>query len=91
MLLEDRKLVYSGDTGWTEDLMRHTENADLFICECTFFETRRPNHLDYPRLAENHPRFGSKRIILTHLGHEVLRHQDELELDTALDNQTILL
>jgi ribonuclease BN (tRNA processing enzyme) len=91
MLLEGRKVVYSGDTGWTEDLLRHTEDADLFICECSFFETRMETHLDYPRLAENHPRFGSKKIVLTHLGREVLRHQNELELETACDNQTISL
>lgn len=91
MLLEDRKLVYSGDTGWTEDLLRHTQDSDLFICECTFFETRLPTHLDYPRLAENHSRFGSKRIVLTHLGREVLQHQDELDLEPARDNQIVSL
>jgi ribonuclease BN (tRNA processing enzyme) len=91
MMIEDRKIVYSGDTGWTEDLLRHSQDADLFICECTFFETRLPTHLDYPRLAENHPRFGSKRIILTHLGREVLRRQHELELESARDGQVISL
>lgn len=91
MLIEDRKLVYSGDTGWTEDLLRYTQDSDLFICECTFFETRMPNHLDYPRLAENHSRFGSKRIVLTHLGREVLQHQDEVELETARDNLIVSL
>jgi ribonuclease BN (tRNA processing enzyme) len=91
LLIEDRKLVYSGDTGWTEDLLRHTQDADLCICECTFFETRMPTHLDYPRLAENHARFGAKRIVLTHLGREVLRHQDEIELEPARDGLTITI
>jgi ribonuclease BN (tRNA processing enzyme) len=91
MLLEDRKLVYSGDTGWTEDLLRYSQDADLFICECTFFETRLPTHLDYPRLAENYPRFGSRRIILTHLGREVLRRQNELELESARDGLIVPL
>ncbi len=87
--IENRKLVYSGDTGWTEDLLRHTQDADLFLCECTFFETRLPTHLDYPRLAVNHQRFGAERIVLTHLGREVLRRQDEIELEPARDGATV--
>ena len=50
--IEKRKIVYS--------VIRlvggpdvHSENADLFICECSFFETRLETHLDYPRIAEN--------------------------------------
>jgi ribonuclease BN (tRNA processing enzyme) len=86
---ENRKIVYSGDTGWTEDLLKHTQQADLFVCECSFFETRLPTHLDYPRLAANHPRFESKRIILTHLGYEVLRRQREVELERARDGMIV--
>lgn len=47
-----RRILYSGDTGWTEDLVVHSENTDLFICEYCFFETRLPFHLDYPCLRE---------------------------------------
>jgi ribonuclease BN (tRNA processing enzyme) len=82
---EGRKIVYSGDTGWTEDLLIHTEAADLFICECSFFETRLPMHLDYPRIAENAERFAAKRIVLTHFGEEVLRRRHEVELEIAHD------
>jgi ribonuclease BN (tRNA processing enzyme) len=87
--LEKRRLVYSGDTGWTEELLAHTENADLFICECSFFETRLPTHLDYPRIAENLQRFGSKRMVLTHIGQEVLSHRTEVELEIAHDGLII--
>jgi ribonuclease BN (tRNA processing enzyme) len=86
-----RKIVYSGDTGWTEDLLVHAEDSDLFICECSFFETRLQTHLDYPRIAENFKRFGSKRIVLTHLGQEVLRRRREVELEVAHDGQSVAL
>ncbi len=85
------KLVYSGDTGWTEDLVAHSENADLFICECSFFETRMATHLDYPRIAENLGRFGSKRMVLTHLGQEVLRRRDEVEAEIAHDGLVVAM
>jgi ribonuclease BN (tRNA processing enzyme) len=87
----DRKVVYSGDSGWTEDLIAHTQGADLFLCECTFFETRYEKHLDYPRIAENASRFGAKRLILTHLGQEVLSRKGEVALEMAYDGMVLNL
>jgi ribonuclease BN (tRNA processing enzyme) len=91
IISEGRKIVYTGDTGWTEDLLQHAENSDLFICECSFFESRLETHLDYPRIAENVERFCSKRIVLTHLGQEVLRRRSEVELEVAHDGLVIAL
>lgn len=88
---DDRKIVYSGDSGWTEEFLLHTQGADLFICECSFFETRLDTHLDYPRILENLGRFGSKRIVLTHLGQEVLEHEPEVSLEMAHDGLVISL
>lgn len=84
-----RRILYSGDTGWTEDLVKYAEGTDLFICECSFFETRFPFHLDYPRLLENRERFHTKRLILTHLGQEVLSRSDEVEYEMAQDGLVI--
>ncbi len=84
------KACLFGRYGWTEDLLEHTEDADLFICECSFFETRMPTHLDYPRIAENLHRFGSKRTVLTHLGQEVLSHRSEVELEMAHDGLVVI-
>ncbi len=84
-----RKIVYSGDTGWTEDLIARSQHADLLICECSFYETRIPTHMDYPRLRENRARFGAKRIILTHLGQEVLEHLAEIDMELASDGLTV--
>jgi ribonuclease BN (tRNA processing enzyme) len=86
-----RRIVYSGDSGWTEDLVAHAQNADLFICECSFFETRLATHLDYPRIADNLGRFGAKRIILTHLGEEVLQRQKDIKIETAHDGLVVAL
>ena len=88
---EGKRIVFSGDSGWTEDLLLHTEGADLFICECSFFESRFDMHLDYPRIAENVERFGAKRIVLTHLGQEVLRRSGEITLEIAYDGLIVAL
>ena len=84
-----RTILYSGDTGWTEALVERSQGTDLFICECCFFETRIAIHLDYPRLAENSARFGSKRMILTHLGREMLARRSEVEIEMASDGLTV--
>jgi ribonuclease BN (tRNA processing enzyme) len=86
--LGGRRVVYTGDTGWTEDLLRQSEDSDLLISECCFFETRVPFHLDYPRLHENRHRFGTQRMVLSHLGREVLARQGEVEIELALDGLT---
>ena len=86
-----RKIVYSGDSGWTEELPARTQDADLFLCECTFFGSRNDTHLDYPRIMENRSRFGAKRILLTHIGQEVLDHRNEVELEMAYDGLVIEL
>jgi ribonuclease BN (tRNA processing enzyme) len=84
-----RTLLYSGDTGWTEELITHSQDTDLFICECCFFETRRSFHLDYPRIAEHHARFGTQRLILTHLGREVLARRNEVEIEVAAEGLVV--
>jgi ribonuclease BN (tRNA processing enzyme) len=86
-----RTVLYSGDTGWTEELVSRSQGTDLFICECCFFETRVPFHLDYPRLAEQRARFGAKRMILTHLGREVLARRNEVAIELASEGLTIEL
>lgn len=86
-----RTLLYSGDTGWTEELVAHSADTDVFICECCFFETRMSLHLDYPRIAENRERFGTKRLVLTHLGREVLARRAEVDIELATDGLTIEL
>jgi ribonuclease BN (tRNA processing enzyme) len=89
--IDGRTLLYSGDTGWTEELVRYSEGTDLFICECCFFETRLPVHLDYPRIAEHRARFGARRMILTHLGREVLARRHEIADELATDGLTVEL
>jgi len=84
-----RRILYSGDTGWTEELVTRSIKADLFICECSFYETRIPTHLDYPRLAENRARFAAERMILTHLGHEVYARRSEVEMQMARDGLVV--
>lgn len=89
--VDGRSIVYSGDSGWTEELPRQSRGCDLFICECSSFDTRTPYHLDYAQLRENRDRFGAKRMILTHLGEEVLRRRNEIDMELATDGLVVVL
>jgi ribonuclease BN (tRNA processing enzyme) len=86
---DGKRILYSGDSGWTEELVTRSAGTDLFICECSFFDTRLSMHLDYPTLLHNRDRLKTKRLVLTHLGQEVLARKDEVVLDIAEDLQTI--
>src|SRR5690606_23724521 len=40
-------ISYSGDTAWTPMLIELAREADLFICECNFFDSEIKGHLNY--------------------------------------------
>jgi ribonuclease BN (tRNA processing enzyme) len=85
-----RTIVFSGDTGWTEDLVPFAAGADLFLCECTYFESSQLDfHLNYPRLEKERDRLQVKRMVLTHLGREVLDRGSEIAMEMAFDDMRI--
>ena len=83
---DGRSLAFSGDSGWTDDLVGLSAGADLFLCECTYFGSSHLDfHLNYPTIERNRGRFTAKRIVLTHLGREVLERIDDVGMETADD------
>jgi len=87
--VDGRTIVYSGDSSWTEEFVRQTRDADLFICECTTYETRLAIHVSYPEIAARAKDLGCRRLLLSHLGDEPLRHLGELSLECARDGMTL--
>lgn len=84
-----KELLYSGDSAWTEEFVRQARGADLFLCECSFFERETPNHMSYRKLEENLHRLECKSILLTHLGEEMLARRNEIKLRTAEDGMVV--
>ena len=82
-------LLYSGDCGWNEDLVRYSQNTDLFICECCYFHTQASFHINYPKIAQESHRLGCKRLLLSHIGREVLEQMDKITLECAYDGLVI--
>jgi ribonuclease BN (tRNA processing enzyme) len=93
VVLGGRVIAYSGDTAWCEALVELAEGADLFICECNTFEREIPAHLSYRAIAANRGRLSCSRLVLTHLGPEMVERASRgaLDLEVADDGTTIEL
>jgi ribonuclease BN (tRNA processing enzyme) len=85
----ERVLAFSGDTAWTEALVPLAQGADLFICECHTLTTEIPVHLNHRILAQNLPRIGAKRVVLTHMSDEMLAATGDIAEECAYDGLTI--
>lgn len=84
-------VAYSGDTEWTDALVEAADGADLFVCEAYFFEKRTKFHLDYATVRRNRARLRCARLLLTHLGADMLARSAEIEDETAHDGLTLTL
>ena len=84
-----RVVAYSGDTEWTDALFDLVRGADLFVCECNFFDQRVQGHLNYLTLKDRHGEFDCGRMVLTHMSSEVLRRVGELGVEAAHDGLAI--
>jgi ribonuclease BN (tRNA processing enzyme) len=89
IVIAGKTIVFSGDTGWTDDLIDFSAGADLFLCECTYFENRLDVHLNYPLLESKRQNFNVKRMMLTHIGREVLDRRSQLKMELAADGMKI--
>lgn len=91
LTIEDKVISYSGDTSWTDELIPLSAEADLFICECNFFNTQVKGHLSYFELESKLHEFSYKRIVLTHLDEEMLQNIEQIKLDCANDGMEMII
>ena len=80
-----KAFAFSGDTAWTDALIDVSVGADLFACECHSMSPKAPGHMDWPRLRENLPRISARRLVITHMGPEVLANLDAIRGESGLD------
>jgi ribonuclease BN (tRNA processing enzyme) len=81
----------TGDTGWCDALVALSDGADLLLIEATNFSTNTPGHLSYQEIARHADALRSRRIVLTHVGEELLRNAGKVRLPIARDNGKIVL
>lgn len=84
-------ITYSGDSEWTDGLVDAARDADLFVCEAYTFERKIRFHLDYRTLRDHLPSIGCRRLILTHMGPDMLGRLGDVDVEHAEDGQRIAL
>jgi ribonuclease BN (tRNA processing enzyme) len=87
--VDGRVLAYSGDTAWTDRLIDAPLDADLFVCEAYTYERPVRYHLTYRRLLAERARLSCRRIVLTHMGPDMLARVGESELECADDGLVV--
>ncbi|MBD3750636.1 MAG: MBL fold metallo-hydrolase [Sphingobacteriales bacterium] len=91
LFIDDKIIAFSGDTEWTDNLIELSKAADLFICECNFFEKRGKGHLNYKTILQHQEALECKHILLSHLGEEALNHLDLMTIPVAKDGMEITI
>ena len=86
-----KTVTYSGDTEWTDNLIPASDGADLMIVECTQFDKPVSFHLDYLTLQAHKDQLHAARIVLTHMGPDMLARVEDLDWEAAHDGKVIEL
>jgi ribonuclease BN (tRNA processing enzyme) len=89
--LNGTTVAYSGDTEWTPALAELARDADLFVCECNSWDRPVPSHLTHAELTRHASEITARRMVLTHMGREMLRHTHEARWTCAADGMSITL
>lgn len=79
-----KSFAFSGDTAWTDALLDISAGADLFVCECHSMAPKAPGHMDWPCLRKNLPRLTARRVVITHMGPEVLANVDAIQAESGV-------
>jgi len=87
--VEGKILCYSGDTEWTDTLIEAARGADLFICECYYFDKPVRAHMALSVLQQHLPAIGAKRVILTHMSEDMLGRPGDVGYETAEDGKIV--
>lgn len=88
---EERTIAYSGDTEWTDTLIAVARGADLCVLECNAYDRKIPFHMDLATLLAHRGDLGARRLIVTHMGPEMLAHLDALPCEPAEDGMMVTL
>jgi ribonuclease BN (tRNA processing enzyme) len=84
ILYQKKQILFSGDSAWTDEFIEHARGVDLFLCECSFYREQPGMHVNYQILHSNLERLECKKLLLTHLGGEMLAQSATLDSRVTL-------
>jgi ribonuclease BN (tRNA processing enzyme) len=86
---QGKQILFSGDSLWTDLFIEQAKGVDLFLCECSFFHEQPGMHVNYRILEANLSRLQCKKLVLTHLGEDMLARRHQLAMTVAEDGMVI--
>jgi ribonuclease BN (tRNA processing enzyme) len=86
-----RTVAYSSDTEWTDSLLNAARDADIFIAEAYFYEKKVKGHMDFQTLIGNFAKTGARRLVLTHMGKDMLARLDGISCEYAEDGKSFFI
>ena len=89
MECQGKIITYTGDTEWTETLLKASRGADLLIAEAYFFEKQVKYHLDFQTLMAHLDELQPKRLIVTHMSEDMLARREKISCECAEDGKLI--
>ncbi len=86
-----KTIVYSGDTGYCEEMVDLARDADLLILESSFPDEREmKGHLTPSRAGDIAARSGAKKLLLTHFYPECLKVDIEAQCRKSYHGELLL-
>jgi ribonuclease BN (tRNA processing enzyme) len=85
---DDQRVLFSGDSAWTDEFIEKSRDVDLFLCECCTLKPETPVHISYAELLAKRDQLGCKKLLLTHLG-ACMREASDLSCDLAVDGMVV--
>lgn len=86
-----KSIAYTGDSEWTEHMPALADGADLLIAECYFYQKPIRFHLNWPDIVAHRHELKARRLILTHLGREMLANLEHVSEQCAEDGLIVEL
>ena len=88
---EGKIIAFSGDTEWTDTIIKIGYEADLFICEAYTRDKPITTHMALSALERHLGQIRPKRLVLTHMSHDMLARRAEVPYETAEDGMIVEL
>lgn len=87
--VEGKVIAFSGDTEWTDAVIDIGYEADLFICEAYTRDKPISTHMALSQLERHLGQIRPKRLILSHMGNDMLARRAEVPYETAEDGMIV--
>ncbi len=77
--LDGKAFAFSGDAGWSDNVIKAGKDADLYLIECYQYDYKLPMHLDYLAIAQHFGAINAKQLVLTHMSDAMLAHAADVD------------